>query len=133
MDGLDIPSPEMKAPEIAFLHTLISDGFYVNRVDQGPWDNLVSQASADLVNTSFGDLIVVAPHESDHPLWVCVKSVNDAHVPTYDLAVGGDHGMVQLAGSVSFGRVGDVLVVSQDATLWRRLMPLVSSVGCPAQ
>lgn len=134
MDGLDFPAPEMRAPERAFLHQLIVSGLFVLRVVPSGWDTRFSQADADVVTTDQGDLTVIAPYDPNHPVFVCPRGVamlRGIEVPTYELSAGGTRIIVQIAGHVSFGRVGDLLVLSQDAEVWHRVSGLFSSVACP--
>jgi hypothetical protein len=135
MNGLDIPSPQMQEPEVNFIRTLISDGFVVQRVDPSAWDTRFTLADVDIVTTNHGDISVIAPYDPNHPVWVCPRGVaiiGAADVPTYELAAGGISITVQIAGPVSFGHVGDVLVFSQDQGMWQRLNSVVAPVTCPS-
>ena len=134
MDGLDFPSPEMQAPERTFIHQVIASGLVVQRVDPDPWDNRFSHADSDIITTNRGDLSVIAPYDPAHPVWVCQRGVvilGGTDVPTYELAAGGSTITVQIAGPVSFGRAGDVLVWTQDQGMWQRLSNVLSPATCP--
>lgn len=134
MDGLDFPSPEMKAPERTFLHQLIVSGLIIQRVDPSTWDRRFNQADADVITTNHGELAVIAPYDPDHPVSVCQRGVvmrGGTDVPSYDLAAGGITISVEIAGPVSFGRSGDVLVWSQDRGMWQRVSDLLAPATCP--
>lgn len=134
MDGLDFPSPEMQAPEITFLHQLIAVGLVVQRVDPSTWDSRFTQADSDIITTNHGDLTVIAPYDPNHPVWMCPRGVvmlGGTDVPSYELGAGGITIDVQIAGPVSFGRSGDVLVWSQDPGMWQRVSGLLAPATCP--
>jgi hypothetical protein len=82
-DGLDIPSPQMHAPENDFIHTLISDGFVVQRVDPSAWDTRFNLADADVVTTNHGDVNVIALHDPNHRVWVCSRGLRSPAGPTF--------------------------------------------------
>lgn len=135
MDSLDIPSPQMHAPESDFIHTLISNGFVVRRVDPSAWDTRLNLADADIVRTNHGDVNVIAPYDMNHPVWVCSRGVaitSGADVPIYELGAGGISISVQIAGPVFFGHVSEVLVLTQDQGMWQRLNSVVAPVTCPS-
>ena len=135
MDGLDFPSPEMQAPERTFIHQVIASGLVVQRVDPDPWDDRFTEADSDIITTDHGDLSVIAPYDAAHPVWVCQRGVvmlGGTDVPSYELAAGGSTITVQIAGPVSFGRSGDVLVWTQDQGMWQRMSRLLSPAVCPA-
>jgi hypothetical protein len=135
MDGLDIPSPQMHAAENDFIHTLISHGFVVQRVDPSAWDARFNLADADIVTTNHGDVNVIAPYDPNRPVWVCSRGVaitGGADVPVYELGAADVSISVQIAGPVFFGHVGEVLVFTQDQGMWQRLNSVVAPVTCPS-
>ena len=134
IDDVWVTAPEMQAFERAFLESLLQDGFTVTDVEPAPWDSRLDQAHADLVRTNLGDLMVIAPDEPGHPLWVCPRSiaaVSGQDVPAYEVSAGGDRVTVSLEGVVYAGRAGDVLVLTQQAAVWQQLTRLVSPAACP--
>ncbi|HEX6350087.1 MAG TPA: hypothetical protein VF160_11940 [Candidatus Dormibacteraeota bacterium] len=134
IDDVWVTAPEMQAFERAFLESLLQDGFTVTDVEPGPWDSRLDQAHADLVRTNLGDLTVIAPDGPEHPLWICPRSiaaVSGQDVPAYEISAGGDRITISVGGLVYAGRVGDVLVLTQQAAVWQQLSPIVSPATCP--
>lgn len=134
IDDVWVTAPEMQAFERAFLESLLQDGFTVTDVEPAPWDSRLDQAHADLVRTNVGDLVVIAPDEPGHPLWVCPRSiaaVSGQDVPSYEVSAGGDRITVSLEGVVYAGRVGDVLVLTQQAAVWQQLGAIAGPASCP--
>ncbi len=130
--GLDIPAPAMHGYEMSFVHTLVSDGFVVQRIEANSWDSQLGHADADNIKTNRGEVTVIAPYGPGHPLLFCPRgiAVGGGDVPIFEISAGGDSITVQLAGLVDVGRIADVLVLTQDLAMWQRLDPIATPVSC---